>query len=176
MINLFIEFFKIGLLAIGGGYATIPFLFHLIKNYNWFTPDELTNMIAIANVTPGPVGINMATYTGYTAKGILGSLITTFGIILGPFIVTLIVIYFINKFKNTNFLKEIFENLKPTAAALLTVVLIQLITKNIFNNNIFNLKALLITAILFLIYPYFKKFPSLIILFGGILGIIFNIF
>ena len=91
-ILLFYEFFKIGIFAIGGGYATIPFLFHLTEIYSWFTPFELTNMIAISNITPGPVGINMATYVGYTTKGILGSLISIIGIIIGPFLITLITI------------------------------------------------------------------------------------
>ena len=176
MIDLFIEFLKIGIFAIGGGFATIPFLFHLIETYGWFTADELTNMIAIANITPGPVGINMATYTGFTTKGILGGLLSTTGIILGPFIVTLIAIYFINKFRESTFIKNLFESLKPTAAALLTVVLIYLTTAHFKTENDFNFKALLITIILFLIYPKVKKFPSLIIVFGGILGIIFNIF
>lgn len=173
---LFIEFFKIGLFAVGGGYATIPFLFHITTVYSWYTAEELTNMIAIANITPGPVGINMATYTGFITNGILGSAVSTFGIILGPFIITLIAAYFINKFKESRFLKKLFENLKPTAAALLTVVVIRLILKNIVIENSISIKYLLITTILFLIYPLVKKQPSLIILFGGVLGIIFNIF
>lgn len=171
---LFYEFFKIGLFAVGGGYATIPFLFHLTEIYNWFTKTELTNMIAVSNITPGPVGINMATYTGFTAGGISGSIISTFGIILGPFILTLITIYFINKFRESKFIKTVFEGLRPTSCALLTFVMIQLIEQNVMNKTSFNLKAFILTVILFVLYPFLKKRPSFIILIGGILGIGFG--
>lgn len=176
-ILLFYEFFKIGIFAIGGGYATIPFLFHLTEIYNWFTPFELTNMIAISNITPGPVGINMATYVGYTTKGILGSLISIIGIIIGPFLITLITIYFINKFRETKFIKTVFEALRPTSCALLCFVMIELINQNIFNSKFeINLKALILVSLLFLIYKFTKKYPSLIIFIGAIFGVLFNCF
>lgn len=173
LILLFYEFLKIGLFAVGGGYATIPFLFHLTEIYPWFSQSELTNMIAISNITPGPIGINMATYTGYTTAGILGSIISTFGIIIGPFILTILTIYFIKKFREASFIKALFEGLRPVACALLTFVMFQLIQQNIFNNN-FNFKAFILTIILFILYPFIKSKPSLIILIGAVLGIIFN--
>ncbi len=169
---LFYEFFKIGLFAVGGGYATIPFLFHLTEIYPWFTKNELTNMIAISNITPGPIGINMATYTGYTTKGVLGSIVSTFGIIIGPFVLTLITIYFIQKFRQSSFIKAVFHGLRPTSCALLIFVMIQLICQNIFNTGNINLKAFFITLILFILYPTVKSKPSLIIVIGAILGII----
>ena len=173
---LFYEFFKTGLFAIGGGYATIPFLFHMKDIYHWFFIDDLTNMIAVSNITPGPVGINMATYTGYIAKGFTGSLISTSAIVLGPFVITLLTIYFVDKFRESKFIKELFDNLKPVACALLSVVMIKLISKNLFEDAFFDYKAVAITIILFILYKYTKKFPSLLILYGAILGIVFNIF
>lgn len=169
---LFYEFLKIGIFAVGGGYATIPFLFHLTEIYDWFTPNELTNMIAVSNITPGPIGINMATYTGFTTAGFFGSVISTFGIILGPFILTLITIYFINKFRESKFIKSVFEGLRPTSCALLTFVMIQLIEQNVMSPFKFNLKAFILTLLLFILYPRLKGRPSFIILAGGILGII----
>lgn len=171
---LFYEFLKIGVFAVGGGYATIPFLFHLTEIYDWFNVSELVNMIAISNITPGPVGINMATYTGFTTGGLLGSIISTFGIILGPFILTLVTIYFINKFRESKLIKAVFEALRPASCALLTFVMIQLIMQNIVGEVDFNLKALLLTAALFVIYPFLKGRPSFVILMGGVLGIIFG--
>jgi len=180
LILLFYEFFKIGLFAVGGGYATIPFLFHLTDIYNWFTVSELTNMIAVSNITPGPVGINMATYAGYTTKGIIGAVVSSTAIVSAPFILTLITIYFINKFRETKIIKAVFEGLRPTSCALLSFVMIELILQNIFNtkeftNFQFSLKAFILTCILFAIYPFVKKRPSLIIIIGAILGILFNI-
>ena len=85
------EFFKIGLFAVGGGLVTVPFLYDLTTNYNWFTPQELTDMIAIAQSTPGPVGINMATYAGFNAAGWQGGIIAT----LSEVLPSMIVIYLI---------------------------------------------------------------------------------
>ena len=173
---LFLEFLKIGIFAIGGGYATIPFLFHLIDKYHWFWPKDLTNMIALSNMTPGPVGINMATYVGFTTDGLKGSLMATLGIITGPFIITLFVIFFMNKYKQSQALKNILEGVKPAACALISVVLIQLVRDNLFIDAKFNPRAVIILVVLFFIFKYTKKFPSLIILAGGILGIISYIF
>ncbi len=171
---LFYEFLKTGIFAIGGGYATIPFLYHICEKYNWFTVDELTDMIAISNITPGAVGINMATYTGIKTCGILGGMISITGLITGPFIITIFAIYFLNKYKNTKLLKNFFQGLIPASCALLTYTFIQLSIKNIFVEN--NLKALIITLILFFIYPFVRKNPSLIIFIGGFFGILFNVF
>ncbi len=173
---LFYEFFKIGLFAVGGGYATIPFLFHLIEAYNWFSPSELTNMIAISNITPGPVGINMATYTGFSVLGIKGSVVSTVGIILGPFILTVITIYFINKFRKSKFIKIVFEGLRPTSCALLFFVMLQLIGQNVTNLKFFNLKACILLSILFVLYPKLKSRPNFLIVIGGIFGILAGAF
>ncbi len=173
---VFYEFFKIGIFAVGGGYATIPFLFRLTEIYNWFNKTELLDMIALSNITPGPVGINMATYSGFKSAKILGSILSTLGIILGPFIITLCAIYFINKFKNSIILQNIFNALKPVSCALLSYVLIGLVQKNIFYGSKLNLKSAVLTFILFVIYPKLKSRPSFIILTGGLLGILFNCF
>ena len=72
---LFFEFFKIGLLAVGGGLVTVPFLFDLSEAYGWFSTSDLANMIAVSESTPGPIGVNMATFAGYNACGIMGALL-----------------------------------------------------------------------------------------------------
>ena len=90
-LNLFLHFFYIGLFSFGGGYATLPFLYHLAEIKQWFTVQQLSDMIAIASITPGPVGINVATFAGFTTTGILGALIATTSIILPSFILILII-------------------------------------------------------------------------------------
>ena len=81
-VTLFFEFFKIGLFAIGGGLATIPFLFQLTEKFDWFDVAELTNMIAVSESTPGPLGINMATYAGIQAAGLFGGIVATLGLVV----------------------------------------------------------------------------------------------
>ena len=97
-LTLFYEFFKIGLFAVGGGIATLPFLMDLTDKYDWYTASELTNMIAISESTPGPVGINMATYAGYQAAGIGGAIVATVSLVLPALIIIVIVARFMKKF------------------------------------------------------------------------------
>lgn len=116
---LFWEFFKIGLFAVGGGLVTIPFLFNLSEKYMWFTKQELTDMIAVSQSTPGPLGINMATYAGYNVAGIIGALIAT----LSEVLPAVIIIYFIagalEKFKDNNKLEIVLQGLRPSIIALI---------------------------------------------------------
>ena len=173
------EFFKIGLFAVGGGYATLPFLFHFQSQYGWFTVDELTNMIAISNITPGPVGINMATYTGYTSAGILGSLLATTSIILAPAILVIIVSKLIEKYKTSSLISDIFKTLRPASCALLSVIAYQLLYKLIVVSNInlsfqLDYKATILFLVIFIPFMFIKKNPLLTILFGAIGGILIN--
>lgn len=172
---LFIEYTKIGILAIGGGYAAIPFLFHLQNQYNWFTIDELTNMIAVSNITPGPVGINVATYTGYKTAGILGSLIATTAIVLAPFIMTIIITKLFSKFQCNKNIQNIFLGLRPAACALLFFIAIKLLiqTAEIKNFHEFDLSSIIFFIILLIPFSFVKKNPILTILSGAIGGIIF---
>lgn len=176
---LYYEFLKIGLFAIGGGYATLPFLFHIQGQYNWFSVEELTNMIAVSNVTPGPVGINMATYSGYTTAGFLGSVLATLGIITIPFILVIIAAKLFNKFKNSELLLAIFSGLRPASCALLTFICLGLINSTLFKNDelsfifsTFDLKAIILFFLLLIPFSFFKKQPLLVIVFGAIGGII----
>ena len=99
-LQLFIEFFKAGLFAVGGGMATIPFLYDRSDRTGWYTHAQLIDMIAISESTPGPIGVNMATYVGFSTAGIPGSVIATLGLITPSIIVILIIAGFYNAFKN----------------------------------------------------------------------------
>ena len=94
MLVLFGEFFKTGLFAIGGGLATLPFLYDMADKYDWFTKDMIADMIAISESTPGPMGINMATYTGFQNMGLLGSIVATVGLVMP----SVIIIIWVSKF------------------------------------------------------------------------------
>ena len=171
---LFYEFSKIGAFAIGGGYAALPFLFYIQSQYNWFSTEELTNMIAIANLTPGPIGINMATYAGYKTAGIIGAVIATVAIVFVPFILTIIITKLFNKFHSNKEINYIFTGLRPAACALLASISIKLFLETVSFKNVqnFDTSTLILFVIMIIPLIFFKKNPVLTILIGAIGGVL----
>lgn len=112
-LQLFYEFFKIGLFAVGGGMATIPFLMDLTSRYSWFTMADLTNMIAVSESTPGPIGINMATYAGFNAAGIPGALCATLSLVLPAWIIIILIAKFMSSFSENKYVKGAFYRDPP---------------------------------------------------------------
>ncbi len=183
---LYYEFFKIGLFAIGGGYATLPFLYYLSTEYQWFQAKELTDMIAVSNITPGPIGINMATYAGYKTAGIIGSLIATVAILIPAFIIVLIIIKMLKRFEENMGLRSILCGLRPAGCAMISAIGIKLFANNICNVSSssyktilsqFNIdyKALIIFFIFLLISKNKKVDPLFYIFAGGVFGILFHL-
>ncbi|EOS80583.1 hypothetical protein C817_01497 [Dorea sp. 5-2] len=113
------EFFKIGLFSIGGGMATLPFLMDLTGKYDWFTISELTNMVAISESTPGPVGINMATYAGYNAAGVPGAIVATLALTAPAWIIIILIAKFLENFNENRNVKAAFYGIRPAVAALI---------------------------------------------------------
>lgn len=113
------EFFKIGLFSIGGGMATLPFLMDLTDKYDWFTISELTNMVAISESTPGPVGINMATYAGYNAAGVAGAIVATLALTAPAWIIIILIAKFLENFSENKHVKAAFYGIRPAVAALI---------------------------------------------------------
>ena len=177
---LFWEFLKTGLFAIGGGLATIPFLMNMAEKYPWFTKAELSNMIAVSESTPGPIGINMATYVGFTAGGPLGSIIATSALVLPSLIVVMIIAGFLQKFRDNRIVKDTFYCLRPAVIGMLFVSLASLVSPLLINFagtsflEIFNLKALALFGVLLFGILKFKKHPIVYIAIGAIVGIIFK--
>ena len=136
-LSLFWEFFKTGLFATGGGMATLPFLYRMSETKGWFTAAQLADMVAVSESTPGPIGVNMATYVGFTTAGIPGSLIATVGLITPSIIVILIIARILQKFRSNKTVDAAFYGLRPCsvgliAAAGLLVVKIALFTLDRF--------------------------------------------
>ncbi len=179
--TLFIEFFKTGLFALGGGLATIPFLYEMMEKYHWFNADDLMNMIAVSESTPGPMGINMATYVGFhtTRNNILGGLITTFGLILPSVIVICIVAKFLQKFKTSHWVQDAFYGLRPAVTAMIATAGLGVFVSTIFPEGVISVGSISwIHLILFVILSgasfYFKKIhPIVMILSCALLGILF---
>ena len=114
-----LEFFKTGLLSVGGGLATLPFLYEMADRYPWFTRAQLGDMIAVSASTPGPMGVNMATYAGYTAFGVPGAVLATFSLVLPSILVILIVSRFLQRFQDSVLVKRILSGLRPASVGLI---------------------------------------------------------
>ena len=130
-LQLFFEFFKVGLFAVGGGMATFPFLTDLADKTGWYTQQQLIDMIAIAESTPGPIGVNTATYVGFTTAGLPGALIASLGLITPSVIIILIIARVLARFKDSKLVQDVFYGLRPAstgliAAAGFSVVLVAL--------------------------------------------------
>ena len=119
LLRLYFEFFKTGLFAVGGGMATIPFLQDIGQRTGWFTNADLTTMVAVAESTPGPIGVNMATFVGYQSAGIPGAVLATLGLTTPSIIVILIIAGFLQKFRQSKAVNDVFYGLRPASTALI---------------------------------------------------------
>ena len=171
-ILLMLEFFKVGLFSIGGGLATLPFLVEISEKYSWFTKDVLTNMIAVSESTPGPIGVNMATYVGYKNKGVLGSIAATAGVVLPSFTIIFIVSLFLEEFMQNKFVKYAFTGIKSAVAFLIIKTGIGMFKKVEKKPLPLITFALVFTAMV-LIDIFAISFSSIyFIIIGGVTGII----
>ena len=119
LLKLFFEFFKIGIFAVGGGMATIPFLQELGARTGWFTQSFITDMIAISESTPGPIGINMATYVGFNLAGIIGGIIATMGIVVPAVVIVIVVSKSLERFSSNKYVEYMFYALRPAVTGLI---------------------------------------------------------
>lgn len=188
LLRLFFEFFKTGLFSVGGGMATLPFLYKISEKTGWFTPAQLADMIAVSESTPGPIGINMATYVGYTAAGVVGSVVATLGEITPSILVILIISRILRQFRQNKYVDSAFFGLRPCsvgliAAAGILVVKIALFDVELFRStgnvmDVFNFKAIVLAAILLIFTRFVKKtkklHPIVFIVFSAAVGIIFR--
>ena len=165
------EFFKIGLFSFGGGYATIPFLFHISEVYNWYSIQELSQITAVASITPGPVGINAATYAGLKTAGILGALAATVAEIIPSLILVILIYKVLKKFSDNIYVKALIETLKPIGCALLVSV-----AAGLLKPQLGDIKSLILFAVLLLLSYKTKKDPLFYILLSAITGVVLTLF
>lgn len=188
---LFWEFFKTGLFAIGGGMATIPFLYDISDATGWFSHTDLANMIAVSESTPGPIGVNMATYVGFVSGmgengilgALLGALVATVGLITPPVIIILIVAAVLNSFKDNKYVNNAFYGLRPASTGLIAAAGVTVLTANLFLNETvalthLNYKGIALGIILWVFTNAIKKTKNLhpIVFIGvsAVAGIIFK--
>lgn len=185
-LRLFFEFFKTGLFAIGGGMATVPFLYDMADKTGWFTYGELADMIAVSESTPGSIGVNMATYVGYTTDGILGALVATVGLVTPSVIVILIIARFLSAFSESRYVKAAFYSIRPASAALIAAAGVLVLKVSLLNLDnidqgvlaVFDWKAIGLAAVVFIltnaVKPIKKLHPVVFIAFSAVVGIIFH--
>ena len=164
--SLIYEFFKIGLFSFGGGYATIPFLFNISEVYHWFSVQELSRIIAVASITPGPVGINAATYAGLKTAGIFGAFAATTAEVLPSLIFVILISKILKKFSGNFYVKALIETLKPIGCALLAAVAVGLLKPKIGD-----IKSLTLLVMLILMSLKSKKEPLFYILISAVVGV-----
>lgn len=180
-LQLFIEFFKIGLFAVGGGLATIPFLMELPEKYDWYTKADMASMIAISESTPGPVGVNMATYAGYNAAGIPGGIIATLSLVLPSLIVITIIAKLLADFNKNPYVKSAFWSIRPAVTGLIATAVVGIFQTSLFTTAdgefIVPVFALILCSIIFglmNIKKLKKLHPVVWMIAGACLGIIFK--
>jgi len=187
-LRLFWEFFKTGLFAVGGGMATLPFLYSMSEKTGWFTAAQLADMIAVSESTPGPIGVNMATFAGFTTAGVPGALVATLGLVTPSVIIILIVASILQAFRSNKYVDAAFYGLRPCsvgliAAAGMLVVKISLFRFEAFAESgvltqLFNFKAIILAAVLLVLTRYVKatkKFhPIVFILASAVAGVVFS--
>ena len=187
LLRLFWEFFKTGLFAVGGGMATLPFLYDMADRTGWFTAAQLADMIAVSESTPGPIGVNMATYVGFHTVGIVGSLVATLGLITPQIVIILMISRVLQKFRQNKTVDAAFYGLRPCsvgliAAAGLLVVKVAMFRFDRFGESglladLFNWKALTLAAVLLVLTrwakPLKKLHPIFFILGSAIVGVVF---
>lgn len=168
LLRLFATFFKIGLFSFGGGYAMLSMMQQeVVEINNWVSISEFVDMVAISQITPGPIAINMSTYVGYKISGVLGSAIATFGCIAPSIIVMLIITRFFFKFQNNKYVENAFLGLRPATIGLVAAAAI-LVTKGAF----IDLKSLAIFGVAFLLSYKYKIDPILMTIGSGIIGLL----
>ena len=179
---LLLEFFKTGLFAVGGGLATIPFLQNMSEKYpHWFTSAELADMIAVAESTPGPIGINMATFAGYRIAGVFGAVCATLAIIFPSHIIICIVSKILTKFASNKYVSGAFLGIRPAVPGLIVAAVIPLLMASVINSSAasfitsIRIDAALLFVVIFAAFSRFKKaHPLIFIAIGAVVGIIFK--
>ena len=187
LLQVFFKFFKTGLFAVGGGMATLPFLYDISARTGWYTTEMLADMIAVSESTPGPIGVNMATYVGFVTAGIPGAIIATLGLITPSIIIILLIARALKAFRENPTVEAAFYGLRPCSVGLIAAAGFLVIKLALFNTelyqdsgkliDLFDFKAIALAAVLLVCTRYVKKLkglhPIFFILASAVIGIVF---
>ena len=182
-LQLFYEFFITGLFLFGGGLAAIPFLQQMGEKTGWFTTIQLMDMIAVSEATPGPIGVNMATYAGYMTAGVPGGIIATVALLFPSVVITLIVARLLARFRESSLVESTLYGLRPASLGLISAAGISVFCLVLFGSDIRSItvmnimsidyKALILAAVLFVVTNIIKKVhPVVYLAASAVVGII----
>ncbi|MBR6951670.1 MAG: chromate transporter [Oscillospiraceae bacterium] len=184
-LQLFWEFFKTGLFSVGGGLATLPFLYEMQARTGWFTVADLSNMIAVSESTPGPMGINMATFTGFTVAGIPGGIVAVAGEICPAFLIIIAIYRLLDRFKTNRYVQYALYGLRAASAALILVAGLRVAEAALLNvpawtasgafTDLFRPLAIALAVTVFLLYRRLGKHPLWYILASGLIGVLLKL-
>lgn len=179
---LYLEFVVIGLFSIGGGLATLPFIYRLAGKYSWLDAAQIPDMFAVAQIIPGAIGVNLGAYVGLRAAGAAGAFIAAIGLISGPVIIIIVIARLYESFKKNHIVQSVFEGLRPAAAGLLAAAGYGILKSSLFLPNagvwykIFKPRECLLFIIFFILFAKFKKISALFFIAAGALaGIVFKL-
>ena len=185
-LQLFWEFLKAGLFTVGGGLASLPFLYDISDKTGWYSHAQLADMIAISESTPGPIGVNMASYVGFTTAGILGSVIATLGFIIPSIIIVSIVSRFLKKFSENKLVKGAFYGLRAVSVALICSALVSVVKISLVNIPLFretglifdlvSIPGIILAAVCFFVFKKWNPHPIFILGGAAICGILLGAF
>ncbi len=188
LLQLFWEFLKIGLFSVGGGMATLPFLYDLSDKMGWYTYAQLADMVAVSESTPGPVGINMATYVGYTVGGFGGAVLATLGVLVPGTVIVLIIAGMLAKFRGNKYVDAAFYGLRPASTGLIAAAGVSVIGVALLNTALYeetgrlldlvSVKAVILAVVLWMltnvVKPTKKLHPVVFIAASAVVGIVFS--
>ncbi len=182
LLRLFISFFGIGIVSIGGGLSIIPLLTDVMINNGWMTQAEIIDMIAISEMTPGPIGINMATYAGYQTAGVLGGLFATLGTVTPSIIIIVIIAHLYDKFKNSEYVMGTMKTIRPIVTGMIAAVCVSIAISSLFNVelymqtnrliDLFTISSIIIAVLVFVAGYKFKVHPVILVIVSAIVGIV----
>lgn len=179
LLQLIIEFFKTGLFSVGGGLATLPFLYEMSDKTHWFSHGDIADMIAISESTPGAIGINMSTYAGYKTAGVLGGICATLGLALPSLIIILIIARFLDHFSDNKHVQNAFYGLRPASIAMITAALVNVVKVALINldayevsGNLLDIPKIIPIIMAVILYFAMKKLKWHPIAFLGISAVV----
>jgi chromate transporter len=186
LLFLFVQFFKIGLFSIGGGYATLPFLYEMADKAKgtpdeWLTAEKIGDMLAVAQSLPGAIGVNLSAYTGFRYAGIAGGLIAALGLITPSIIIIIIIARVLNAFNDNKIVASLFAGVRPAGAGLLSAAALGTLAISLYNPAAETLPAMLrwkeciLFAVLFFLIHKFKKHPVVYIALAGAAGVVLGL-
>lgn len=183
-LRLMFEFFKTGLFAVGGGLATLPFLYEMADKTGWFTHQDILNLVAISESTPGAIGINMATYVGYITEGPIGGILATVALVAPSIVIIVLISKIMEKFKESQAVQAVFKGLRPASTGLITAAGLGVARLAFLHTEAFtgwnpesilgavNWKGIVLAAVVYITLRKYKKHPIVYIAGSAAVGIL----